>query len=100
MPVLAVFHSSINQEQYEKLRKDVRWEEDRPKGALFHAAATDENGQVHVADVWESNEDLNNFVQNRLMPVFMKAGLNPPDVTLYSTCNVNIYPAADKFRLK
>jgi hypothetical protein len=99
MPVLAVFHTTINRDQYEKLRKDVNWEGDVPAGAVFHSAGTAENGNVHVADVWESQEQLNNFVQSRLMPVFMQAGLNPPDVALYPTHNITAYSTIDEYRL-
>ena len=99
MPVLAMFHSTMNQDQYDMLRKEVNWEGDTPSGAMFHSAGTDENGHVHVADVWESHEQLNNFVQNRLMPAFMKAGLNPPDVSLYPTHNINAFSTIEPYRL-
>jgi hypothetical protein len=89
----------MDESQYEQLRKEVNWETNRPSGALFHAAATDQDGHVQVADLWESEAQLNDFVMSRLMPAFMKHQLNPPDVSLYPTLKVNSYPELDKFRL-
>jgi hypothetical protein len=99
MPVLAVFHSTMDKDAYEKLRRAVDWETDTPSGAMFHSAGTDENGHVHVADVWESQDQLNNFVQSRLMPAFMKAGLTPPDVSVYPTVNINAFSTIEPYRL-
>jgi hypothetical protein len=51
------------------------------RGVILHAAGFDESGNnVHLADIWESEEELNNFVSNRLMPVIQKAGVPAPKV--------------------
>ena len=59
---------------YERLRKTVNWEGDTPKGAVLHLAAFNKDG-CQVNDIWESEADFNNFLQNRLMPGVQKVGV-------------------------
>lgn len=73
----------IKPEHYEKLRKSVNWEGNVPQGAVFHVAAFG-NNVIHVTDIWESEQELNAFIQNRLMPEVAKLGItNHPDVQTY-----------------
>src|SRR5437762_1867293 len=60
--------------QYEQVRKQVNWEGDKPTGAIFHVASFGDNA-LRVTDIWESADDFNSFVQNRLMPGVAKAGI-------------------------
>lgn len=99
MAVLALFTGPITKDQYETLRKEVKWESDRPSGAMIHAASFDDAGHAHVADVWESAEQLDAFVGSRLMPAFQKLGFTPPTVEVHPTHNINVYSTADKYRL-
>jgi hypothetical protein len=46
-------------------RKEVDWEHKHPDGAVLHAAAFDSGNNFCVADIWESEERLNNFINNR-----------------------------------
>ena len=64
----------ITPAQYDQLRNIVHWEGSIPKGAVFHVAAFGNNG-IHVTDIWESADEMNNFIQNRLMPEVMKMGI-------------------------
>ena len=91
MALLAIFTGNTTKEQYEQLRDEVHWERKLPPGAVFHAAAFDDAGARHVADVWESQEALNAFVEQRLMPAFQKLGLEPPQVEVYPAHNINAY---------
>ena len=61
----------ITASQYDEVRKIVNWEGNRPKGAIFHVASFGDNA-LHVTDIWESADDFNDFVQNRLMPGVMQ----------------------------
>ena len=74
MPILVIFTgNNITKQMYESLRKEIDWEHNPPKGLIFHSAAFDASGDtVHVANVWESEEDLNSFVHSRLMPIHDK----------------------------
>lgn len=61
-------------EQYEAVRKIVDWEGDRPPGGLLHVAAFDEGG-MHVTDLWDSAEQFQAFVDQRLMPGVAQVGI-------------------------
>ena len=73
MAILAIFIANgIIKEMYEALRKEVDWEHQHPDGAVLHAGAFDDSGNFCVADIWESQEHLNNYINNRLLPVIKK----------------------------
>ena len=60
----------------------------------------DTAGDLHVADVWESEEQMNAFVGTRLIPGLQKLGIPVPDVNVFPAHNVNVYPNASRFALK
>jgi len=73
----------VTHEQYEQLRKSVRWEQEKPEGAVAHFAGFYDNS-IRVTDVWESETDLNNFLHSRLMPGVAKIGIqNQPQVDVF-----------------
>ena len=99
MPVLALFTGKLTKPQYDILRKEVDWENKHPAGVIFHAASFDNEGNVHVADVWASADELNAFAQNHLMPAFAKHNIAPPSVAVYPTHKVLAYSAVGKFQV-
>ena len=66
--VMEMLWSEASLAQYDESRDKVRWEQDVPKGAVFHVAWMADDG-LHVVDVWESEEAFNTFAEERLMPV-------------------------------
>lgn len=72
--VMNMFWEGATKEQYESLRKTVKWEENIPQGGVIHIASFDDKG-LHITDVWESAEDFNHFVNDRLMPEVKKQGI-------------------------
>lgn len=49
-----------------------------PAGGISHAVVVDE-GQIKVFDIWESEEAMNTFTQERLVPEIAKAmGVSDP----------------------
>ncbi len=66
--------AEVTPEQYEELRKVVNWEGDQPSGGLSHVMAFD-GVCAHVNDTWESAEQLQAFLDNRLMPGVQKVGV-------------------------
>ncbi len=72
----------VTKELYEKVREQVNWEGEIPKGAVLHIAAFDEKG-IRVTDIWESEEDFNNFARDRLMPVTGKLTEAEPNIEVY-----------------
>lgn len=99
MAVLALFTGKISKAQYETIRKEIKWETDHPAGGICHVATFDEQGHIHVADVWESEDALNAFVIQRLAPVFAKLGVPPPNVAVFPVHNMNVYKASDQYRV-
>ncbi len=73
----------VTSNQYDEIRKSVNWEGDNPKGGNFHVCSFGNNA-MHITDIWDSAEDFNNFVQQRLMPGVMAAGIaGQPQVEIY-----------------
>ena len=101
MAVLAVFTGAgFTRQMYESLRSVVQWETRLAPGGLVHASAFDEGGDLHVADVWNSPEEMNEFVTQRLIPGFQKLNIPMPQVQVFPLHNLNVYPAAVKYQLK
>jgi hypothetical protein len=73
--VMIMKWDGVTTDQYELVRKSVNWEGNKPNGAVFHVSAFG-NNTMHVTDIWESGDDFNNFVQNRLMPGVAQAGIH------------------------
>lgn len=99
MAILAIFVGNISKSQYETLRKEVNWETQQPQGGVFHAASFDDAGRIHVADIWESVEEMNAFFEQRLMPAFMKLGITPPEAAVYPAHNINAYGPIEQYKI-
>lgn len=100
MAILAIFTGKgFTKEMYESLRPEVNWEKDNPAGGIFHVASFDDEGNIHVADVWESAEQMNEFVGSRLLPAFQKLNIPAPDVQVYPAHNINAYKLIEKYIL-
>ena len=100
MAIFAIFTGKgITKKMYESLRPEVNWEKNNPAGALFHACSFDDKGDLRVVDVWESAEAMNQFVATRLQPAMKKLQIPPPAVEVFPLHNMNLYPAADGYRL-
>ncbi len=101
LPILVIFRGdNITKQMYESLRKELDWEHNQPPGAIFHAAAFDNLGNtLHVADVWESEEDLNDFFSGRLMPSMRDNKIPEPKREIHRINDVSAFPGIDKFRV-
>ena len=97
MAILAFFTGKISKAQYEVLRKEVHWEKAHPKGVLLHAASFDDAGGIHIADIWESAEEMGAWAQAKLRPAMDKHGITPPEIAIYPVHNINEYPALRRY---
>jgi hypothetical protein len=63
-------------EQYEQVNEsmDIRGDEDAPDGLISHTAALTDNG-IMIVDVWESEESLERFFEERLGAALAEAGV-------------------------
>ena len=64
-------------EQYDQLNEamGVHGPEDEPDGLISHMCAVVDAGLM-ICDVWRSQEDLDDFLQNQLGPAAQQLGLN------------------------
>ena len=85
MPILMqMYWEGVKPEQYEKLRSASNFDTDSPKGAIFHTAAFDKSG-AHIVDLWETAEDFNSFIENKIMPEVNKLGIKEqPQVEIFT----------------
>jgi hypothetical protein len=101
MAILAMFSGEgFTKQVYEELRKEVDWEHKHPKGVIFHAAGLDDSGNIRIADVWESEQDLNNFINSRIKPVMERINAPMPKGEIVSIHNVNAFQGVDTYRVR
>ena len=72
--VMQMHWPEVTKEQYEQVRKLVAWEVQVPKGAKYHVAWFASDG-FRVIDVWNSAQEFNQFLEQRLMPGIQKVGI-------------------------
>lgn len=74
MPIaMMVDNPEGTQEVYDKVREHLGLA-DKAAGGIFHAAGPSPNGGWRVIEVWESQEDAERFVKERLRPAFDAVG--------------------------
>ena len=61
-------------EQYDAVRAKVDWLGNAPQGGRVHVAAFSDRG-LRITDVWDSVEDLQAFVAERLQPAIDEVGI-------------------------
>lgn len=68
-----------DRQTYEAVNKIIDFEHNRPVGYRIHAAGELPNGRMRVVAVWESQQDIDNFYADRLVPAFKELGFD--DIT-------------------
>lgn len=77
MALMVSYHApGITQEMYEAARREIDWDHGPPAGCLLHMAAFDEDG-AHTIDIWESQAQIDAYLENRFSPVLAKLGIEP-----------------------
>lgn len=71
--VMTMRWDGVTPAQYDAARALVGMDRDEPKGLRFHVASFGD-GAIHVTDVWESAEDWDRYVNERLMPGLKQLG--------------------------
>jgi hypothetical protein len=75
----------VTTEQYDQLnqRMGTTRPEDEPEGLVFHVCARTPEGGLLICDVWRSQEELDDFLTNKLGPAVASFGLpqgSPPRI--------------------
>jgi hypothetical protein len=86
MPTVMVMHwAEATKDQYDAARKQVNWEGNVPAGAKYHVCWFADDG-LHVLDVWNSAEEFQRFMEQRLQPAIQRIGIKgQPKVELRPT---------------
>ena len=80
--VMSLKASGVTPDQYDQLRQAVDWEGNPAKGGIFHVAWFDDQG-LRAFDVWESEQDWNKFLEQRLGPTIAATGMDAkPEVEI------------------
>jgi hypothetical protein len=71
---------------------------DAPQGAILHAAGFSD-GTLTVVEVWENAADMQDFMQNRLMPLLKEKGFgdDKPEVIQLHNFEIGQEPEAGQF---
>lgn len=65
-----------SQEIYDRMRSHLGLE--KPAGGIFHVAGPSPNGGWRVIEIWDSEEEMNRFFEERFIPAFQTLGLAGP----------------------
>jgi hypothetical protein len=71
----------VKVETYERVRAEVRMDDNPPMGLIMHCAGAAGDGTWRVVEVWESATAQQNFLRERLGPALQKVGVKPPKIT-------------------
>jgi hypothetical protein len=77
MAVFFVLDVPMTQEQADAVFREVAPAGSPVDGLLFHVDGPTGDGGTRVVDVWESEAQMNRFFQDKLMPAFQRAGVQP-----------------------
>jgi hypothetical protein len=81
--VLMLEMPGMTPEVYEAINERIGFPGSAPEGLLAHIAAVEEAG-MRVADVWESEQQFERFLQDELLPAMgeidTEASISPPRV--------------------
>ena len=72
--VMSMRWDGVTPEEYDAVRESVGWERQAPAGGLMHIAWFAEGG-MRITDAWETAEDFQRFVDERLMPGVKQLGI-------------------------
>jgi hypothetical protein len=79
--VMRMTWRDITPQQYDEVRRTANWIGDPAPGGEVHIASFDAEGVLHCTDVWESADQLNDFLEQRIFPTVAALGVtSTPDV--------------------
>lgn len=89
MAIVMLMHwPEVTKEKYEEVRRSVNWEGQHPDGGKFHTAWMAADG-LHVLDLWDSQQQFEKFVQDRLAPGVAAAGIGgQPKVEFFEPLSI------------
>jgi hypothetical protein len=71
MAILMTMDLAVGRADLEAVSDSMGVRDDPPAGLIAHVL-TETSGGVHVVDIWESQEEFQQFTEARLMPVMQQ----------------------------
>ena len=82
----------VTTESYDAVNEKLNMPEDPPDGLLSHAVAPMEGGGMRFWEVWESEEHMRRFEEERLMPALREVfGDNPGEPPHSQTAELHFF---------
>jgi hypothetical protein len=98
MAIMALFRSPrVDRTVYDAIIQELDLERQPAAGALTHACGFDDQG-ICVADVWESRQDFDAFLNDRLRPVFAKLNLEFEQPTVFDAYAFTVTDEVDRYK--
>ena len=92
MAIIAIFTGKgFTKDMYDRLRKEVNWENNPIEGWIIHSVCFDESGDIRMTNIWESIEKMKEGFATRLGPVMKKIGIPKPHAEIYPAYKVDIF---------
>ena len=98
MPVMALFRSTaVDQSRYDAIIQELDLERQPLRGILTHACGFDGN-EICVVDVWDSREEFEAFLSDRLRPAFAKLNIDFSEPRIIETYAFSASEDVDRFK--
>ncbi len=75
-------------EQYDAVIAEMNLGGKPAPHGIFHVAGPKEGGGMRLVDVWESQEAMERFTAEQIVPITQKHGIAPPNVTVWPVHNI------------
>jgi hypothetical protein len=76
MAIVVIQDFEATTEEYDQVNEKLG--DEVPKGGIVHTGIDLGNGKMRAVDVWESREDWESFVQNKLIPAIAEVNPDAP----------------------
>ncbi len=89
MAIARIIETEITTDVYDQMRERLGIGDTPPPGAVFHAAATAEDGKVRIVEVWDSREQAEAWGE-KVAAAREEAGLDgrPPSIEYLEVHNI------------
>jgi heme-degrading monooxygenase HmoA len=79
----------VSTDQYARVNEamGIHSDADAPEGLISHVAAIDDDGEMTIVDLWESEQALGRFVETRLGPALAQASIPESQPRIHTVHN-------------
>jgi hypothetical protein len=78
MAVVVIQEFEASREEYDQVSEKLDAANNPPEGLIVHTGAEIGGGKMKVVDIWESQGNYDDFVQNRLGPAVAQVNPDAP----------------------